>query len=521
MQRNDTNRESSGASSGVRKGLVKAGTLSAGVILAAALLVIVNYFGWKYYQRFDWTKSHYYTLSEKTRNVLSHLDKDINVVVFMRPGDPLYSDTRELLDRYTASSKRIHVRTIDPDKNLAEAQKLVDQYQVKSLNVVVFESGKDRRVVESADMADYDYSAMQMGGQARMTGFKGEQRFTGAIVELEESKKPKILFTTGHGEVPLHDNGSGRGLGQAQDLLGRDNFDLEEWSSLGQGGVPAGTDLLVVAGPTSGFIKPELDEFAAYLAGGGRMLVLLDPTLRAGGSGLVETNLGPWLAQYGVKVGDDIVIDPANPLPFFGADTIFVSNYADHPATRSLRQARVPSVLSLARSVGKGTPPAGFDVTELLKTSDKGWGETNLAKLDAVTKDPQDVPGPVSLAVAVQPVEKADEKKPEAAGADAKPAAATPAPAAAAAKMRLVVFGDSDFASNAQLANAGNATLLADTMNWLVERKQLLGIAAKTPEQIRLNLTAGQLSLIFWTVLLILPAGAVAAGISVYLRRRR
>jgi len=138
-----------------------------------------------------------------------------------------------------------------------------------------------------------------------------------------------------------------------------------------------------------------------------------------------------------------------------------------------------------------------------------------------VTKDPQDVPGPVSLAVAVQPVEKAEEKQPEAAGAEAKKEAATPVPAASAAKMRLVVFGDSDFASNAQLANAGNATLLADTMNWLVERKQLLGIAAKTPEQIRLNLTGGQLSLIFWTVMLILPAGAVAAGISVYLRRRR
>ncbi len=511
MEPRDTQRES-----GMRRGLIRTGTLSAGVVLAAALLLIVNYFGWKYYHRFDWTKSHYYTLSEKTQNVLKSLAKDVSVVVFMRPGDELYSDTRELLDRYAASSPRIHVRYVDPDKNLAEAQQLVNQYQVKSLNVVVFDSGKDRRVVESADMADYDYSAMQMGGQARMTGFKGEQRFTGAILELEESKKPKILFTTGHGEVPLQESQRGRGLGQAQDLLGRDNFDLQEWPSLGQGAVPAGTDLVVVAGPTSGFVKPELDALSAYLQQGGRLLVMLDPTLRPGGGGLVETNLGPWLAQYGVKVGDDIVIDPANPLPFFGADTIFVGSYGDHPATRSLREARVPCVLSLSRSVGKGTVPAGFEATELLKTSDKGWGETDFAHLDAVAKDAKDLAGPVSLAVAVEPTEKAEDKQ-SPAGAEKKE---TPT-ATAAAKMRLVVFGDSDFASNAQLANAGNATLLADTMNWLVERKQALGIGAKTPAQIRLNLTGGQLSLIFWTILVILPAGAVAAGVSVYLRRRR
>lgn len=510
--------------SDLRKSLIKGGTLSAGVVLATALLLIVNYFGWKYYQRFDWTKSKLYSLSEKTTNALKSVDKDIDVTIFLRPSDELFGPTRELLDRYQATSKRIHVRTVDAEKNLAEAQQLVDKYKVSSLNVVVFDSGKDRRVVETADLADYDYSGMQMGQAPRMTGFKGEQRFTGAILELVESKKPKILFTSGHGEASINDTQGEGGLGQMQQLLGRDNFATEEWPSLGKTAVPDDADLVVIAGPTSQFVKPELDVLSAYLGKGGRVLVLVDPKID--GTRLASTGLTEWLAGWGVKLGEDIVVDPSNPLPMFGADTIFASNYAEHPVTRALRAARVPVIFALARSVAKGTPQAGFAVTELVKTSDQGWGETNLADLHKVAKDAADVPGPVTLAVAVAPV--GAEKKPDPAmeeeDLDApKPPQAPGLPEGSPmARTRLVVFGDSNFASNADIGGSpGNATLVADTMNWLVERPQLLGIAAKTPEQVRLTLTQGQLSWIFWLVIAILPLTSVAAGVAVYRRRRR
>jgi len=510
--------------SDTQKSLIKGGTLGAGVILAAALLLIVNYFGWKYYKRFDWTKSQLYTLSEKTTNALKTVDKDIDAIVFLRPSDELFGPTRELLDRYQAANKHIHVRTVDAEKNRAEAQQLVDKYKINGLNVVVFDTGKDRRVIETADLADYDYSGMQMGQPAKMTGFKGEQRFTGAILELVESKKPKILFTSGHGEISLTPGGEeGRSLSQAQQLLGRDNFALEEWASLGKTAVPDDADLVVIAGPTTAFGKPELDVLTAYLAKGGRVLAMIDPTLA--GDKLANTGLTEWLAGYGVKLGENIVVDPSNPLPMYGADTIFANNYGDHAITKSLRAARVPVVLSLARSVSKGTPQTGFEATELLKTSDQGWGETNLAKLREVAKDEADLKGPVPLAVAVAPV-----------AADAKPAGdideedpdapKPPKPAALPAgsplaKTRLVVFGDADFAADSEIGNAGNATLIADTMNWLVERQQLLGIPPKSPEQVRLSLTQGQLSLIFWLVIAVMPLASVGTGVWVFLRRRR
>ncbi len=509
--------------SDTQKSLIKGGTLGAGVILAAALLLIVNYFGWKYYHRFDWTKSQIYSLSEKTENALKSVDRDIDAIILMKAGEELYGPTRELLDRYQSASKHIHVRTVDPEKNRAEAAQLVSKYQVNSSSVV-FDTGKDRRVIETVDLADYDYSGMQMGQPRKITGFKGEQRFTGAILELVESKKPKILFTSGHGELPLDDAQGERGLGKAQQLLGRDNLATEEWPTLGKSAVPDGTDLVVIAGPTSAFGKPELDMLSAYLNRGGRLLVLVDPTVA--GEKLASTGLTEWLAGWGVKLGEDIVVDPSNPLPMYGADTIFSNNYGTHPITKSLRAARVPAIFSLARSVSKGAPPKGFEATELVKTSDQGWGETNLAELRKVAKDAADVQGPVSLAVAVAPVAADAKPAPDMEEEDLdvpKPPKPAPLPAdSPLAKTRLVVFGDSDFASNLDIDNgSGNATLVADTMNWLIERPQLLGIAPKAPEQVHLSLTQGQLSLIFWLVIGLLPLLSVAAGIFVYMRRRR
>lgn len=38
-------------------GLTRTGTLGAAVVLAAALVAMLNYLGWKYHARMDWTAS--------------------------------------------------------------------------------------------------------------------------------------------------------------------------------------------------------------------------------------------------------------------------------------------------------------------------------------------------------------------------------------------------------------------------------------------------------------------------------
>jgi ABC-type uncharacterized transport system involved in gliding motility auxiliary subunit len=481
-----------------RRQLVRTGVLSAAVLLVAALFLIFNYLGWKYHHRFDWTAGGVYSLSDKSRKVVQELKRDVEFVVFIEPGRDLYEPVHEILSQYDAASQRITVRYIDPERKPVEAQQLVQKYNVSSAGVVVA-SGADKRVIDSADLAEFDYSGMQMGEAPKMTGFKGEQLFTSALLQLAEGRKPKVLFTTGHGEHSLDDRQE-HGLANIHDLLGRDNFELEEWASRTAGAVPQGTDLVVVAGPTSPFIEPELKAFGTYLSGGGRMLVLVDPTPgQTPGSGLVPTGLNQWLAGYGVKLGDDIVLDPKGSYPGAPPYTLYSAIYeGDHPITQPLAQANVPVLLNVARSVS-AQPAGSYKVTELVKTTEEGWGETSLSTMEHVQKDAQDLAGPISLGVAVEtPVEEG--KKP----------------------LRLVVLGDSDLATNQFVAGMpANAVLLANSLNWLAEREALLTIPPKKTESVRLNLSASQYRNIVLMAVLFLPSVAAALGIAVYVRRRR
>jgi len=479
-----------------RRWLVRTGTLSAGVLLIAALLVIVNYFGDKYHKRFDWTSSSLYTLSGKSENVVRDLKKDVDFIVFLQPGDELYGPVRELLSQYDAASQRVRVRYVDPQRDRLEAERLIQQYQISGYGVVVA-SGKDKRVVPSNDLAEMDFSGMQMGQAPTLAGFKGEQLFTGAILQLGEGRKPKLVFTTGHGERSLDDQGP-EGLAGIQQLLGQDNFDVEEWSALGKTAVPPGTDLVVVAGPRSPFLQPELSALAAYLNGGGRVLALVEPTLgQQEGTGLTPTGFESWLGQFGVKLGSDIVIDPPNTIPGFTAATLFVNEYGDHPVTNALSQSKLPVLFSVSRSVVRNET-AGFTITELARTSGEGWGETNLSALAEVERGDADVAGPVSLGVAVE-AEKGQGRK-----------------------MRLVVFGDSDFATNQLIqANSPNQILLSNALNWLVAREALLAIPPRKTEQVRMNLTREQGMTVYAIAPLLLPILAGAAGIMVWSRRRR
>lgn len=511
-----------------RASLVRAGTLTAGALLMAALLVIVNYFGWKYHQRFDWTESQLYSLSEKTKNVLADLDRDVEAIAFLPQGDELYGPTREILSRYEAASPRFSVRELDPERNPREAQRLAEEHDVASFSVVLT-SADGRRVIRRDELAEFDYSGVQMGRPPEMRAFKGEALLTGALIELSQDREPKVLFTTGHGEIRLDDL-SAAGLGALAQLLRDDSFEVEEWTSLGAAAVPEGTDLLVIAGPTSTFVPPELELFGDYLDRGGRMLVLLDPVLSpVGGNELLATGLEEWLGGWGVEVGRDVVVDPGSPVPFFGSETIYVVDYGEHVTTRSVRDGDLPVFVSLARSVGLGDVPPGYEGSVLLRTTDAGWGETDVSSPEVALGD-GDLAGPVPLAVVVEE-EVADEEEGAAADADAGAdsgesgegeASEDGASDAPRGPARLVVYGDSDLVRDQLLRSSqSNAVLLIDTLNWLAERESLLGIPPKEPEKVRLSLTVTQQAWITWLALAILPLLAIVAGVVVYLRRRR
>ncbi len=460
---------------------IRGSLVGVGAILALALVLMVNILGARYYQRLDWTASSLYTLSGKSLSLLEGLDREIDVVVFLDPENELYAPMLELLRRYEAASSKVRVRLIDSLRNPLEAQSLVDQYQIERQDVVVLAAGDDRRVVDTADLMEMDFE----GGRPRVSGFKGEEAISSAILELTEARKPTLVYTTGHGERSLEDP-SVEGLSELRLLLGKDNFTMAPWASMQQATVPEGTDLVIIAGAQTRFLDGELAALGSYLDGGGRLFLLLDPEVGEEGA----TGLGEWLGGYGVEAVEDLAVDPLGRVPYFSDETFTVERYAEHPITRVLQQARAPVLFSVARSVRAAEDGGETAVTELVFTSAQGWGERDLAAPIELHRDPGDTPGPVPLAVAVE-------------------------------DPRMVIIGSSALAANGMLPNGNNAAFLNNALNWLVQRETLLGIPPKEPEQLTLNLTAPEARRLTWLLTLGLPALAVAVGFVVLRRRRR
>ena len=180
------------------------------------------------------------------------------------------------------------------------------------------------------------------------------------------------------------------------------------------------------------------------------------------------------------------------------------------------------TIYPLARSVepiSGGTD--GRFAQAIVETSRQSWAESNLASLTSdtgVTMDEAsgDEPGPIPLGVVVSaPVEAAAED--EAPGEDqSEPATGdvlTP-------ETRVVVFGDSDFPSNAYGGIPGNVNLFANAISWLAQQENLIAIRPTEAEDRRVTMTPGQQWWAMATSVFVLPALVFAAGIFTWWRRR-
>jgi len=479
---------------------VRAGSSTAAVLLGLALLVGVNYLSARHWKRADWTKTRIYSLSEQTTKILAGLKQPVRVTVFMTNESRVYQPVKEILARYQAASPKIEVEFLDPRRNPARAEALVKEFGIRQ-NTIVFRSGDRKKYVEEDKLADFDFAAAGMGGSPNIKTLKAEEAFTSAILSVTEVRQPRVYFSKGHGEADVDSAERGRGFADAKQLLERANMTVGAWDSLGKDSMPQDVDLVVVAGPRTAFLEPEAGALEKYLAGGGRALLLLDPVLPGPGAPAADLGLGGLLGKYGIKLGNDLVVDPANALPMVGAETVLANRYGTHPIVASLAAEGLPVIFPLVRSVTKAEkPPDGLAQAMLVETSAEGWGETNLKQLDAgIKKEASDTPGPVSLAVAMGP---ADEKK-----ADAK-------------AVRLVVVGNSRFASNGALTNGANGMFFANAVHWLAGSEKQIGIAPKTPEQASLSMTDGQVRRIGLFAILGLPGLAILLGIWVWYKRR-
>jgi ABC-type uncharacterized transport system involved in gliding motility auxiliary subunit len=456
---------------------------AASVLVVLGILIAINYLSTKYNKRWDLTAARQFSLSDQSRKVLQDLKEPVKVRVFARSEE--FQRFRDRLDEYTYHSKQVTTEYIDPEKRPALAQ----QYGITQLGTVVFDyAGRHEKVTSDS-----------------------EQELTNGLIKVIQGRQPKVYFTQGHGEKDTVSAERG-GYNAISGALTSDNFVVEKLVLAQTTEVPADADVVVIAGPRTDFLAPEIDLLKAYLGRGGKLLIMLDPVLKPDTP--QPAQLLALLKDWGIDAPNDVVLDVSGMGRLIGTDES-VPVAASYPPHAITQEFNLLTAYPLARSMSPIEGGAnGRNPQKLIETGRNSWAETDIKSLSGgqpAKMDGSDKPGPVSLGVAVSgPAANAPApKEPPKPGETPKPV-----------ETRIVAVGDSDFASNAALGVQGNRDLFLNAVNWLAQQENLISIRAKDPEDRRITLTADQERLIFYLTVLIVPGLVLLAGVQTWWRRR-
>jgi len=443
------------------------------VVLVLAILVLVNAFLAKHHYRMDFTSSKLHSLSDQSVKVVKALKNDIIIKAFFREGNYSRGSMENLMKIYAYESPKLKYEFIDPDKNPG----LVKRYQVTQDGTTIFESGdKDSRITSAT-----------------------EEDITNAIIKITREKKKTITFLEGHGEETIAESGD-NGYSTAKGELEKMGYEVKKIALALSANFPADCDLLIVPGPKKALLPNEVDTIKGLIGRGGRVFFMLDPE--------TDPGLAPLLADYGLKIENDLIVDTVSRL--LGGDYFMpvVSEYEYHDITKNFRYA---TFFPLARSIEPADKkPDGATVTVIARTSPDSWSERQLDQKEVKFDKDKDKQGPISLAV----VETLKIK-----GAETKDVPQAEKPAGEK-EARLAVFGDSDFAANRYYNTSGNGNFFLNTVNWLTEEADLISIQPRTSSPRTIQLGPSQGRLLFFVSVILLPLGVLVLGIFVWLRRR-
>lgn len=490
---------------------------SLGIVAAMVLAVLVNILVARHYRRWDWTQGGLFTLSDATLQTLHGLEEPIHVYVLLSANDPLTISVEQLLTSYRGETSRLVVESTDPDRRPADFLAVQQRFGIVAGRT---EDGKivtdAAIVVARGDVPHFitlrDLVATDEEDELRRRP-RLEQALTSALRSVLSKERPRICFSTGHGEGAIEPGAGqgGGGLGPFRESLVKNNFEVQNVG-------PASAEdpklldtcqVLIIAGPTERVPAEDVTRFKAYAEKGGSVLVALGPVFDNARSRMVRRGLDDLLALFGLQEREDFIfeLDPKRRLPQ-GYGEAFTPSLRPHAITEGLLKA-TDRGLAVVLTVASSLAPTGAGAAApapLLVTGDSAFG---MVDFFAWSKDrpppvpgPADHPGPLTVAFASELPKRGD--------------SAPHGPRMVAVGSASVLYGANWQAEELR----GGAVFVESAIAWLAARPVLLDIPSKPAFTAGLRVSDGWLASTFRYVVLYIPLASVLLGAAVYLRRR-
>jgi hypothetical protein len=471
------------------------------MILILFLATMVNSIAFKHYKRWDFSRDQKYALSDKTKRFLKTIKGKVRVTIFFSPNTPITADVQNLLTEYQYAGKgKIDIEHIDPERNLSRAKELFDKYKVvsdESLLVIDYE-GRNK-TVKASEMAEVDQSGMAFGEGPRVAAFKGEQTITSAMMDLVEGKKNTLGYVLGHKEPPLSGNSP---ISLLKTFIENENIKFQELNLFDVEAIPADLKTIMIIGPQYDFSDREMKLLRDFWDKQGRILFLLDP-------GPKTPKLNSFLNELGVKVNDDrLMVFLRTGIQELALTRDVQAHFlSGSPVTKRLADVRAlffggTSSLTLEPDRVRA---ANIRVEPLIQAEKGYFAETdyntdNQAKLQTDAK--RDSNTLLTIGAAVERGASADER-------------------VQVNSSRLIVVSNSTFIQdNAVTQDQQALDFISGSVNWLLSRERLIGIAPKIPKPLTFSLDEDQLRRLRWMILVLMPLIPAVIGSVVWWQRR-
>ncbi len=469
-----------------------------GILVAAAWLTALHPL------RLDLTANREYSLSPQTVKMMQSIDKPVQITFFHDRG---MRETVELYELFAAQNDKITVEFFDPMINPAQAK---------------------LRGVEFAGTALFESE-----GRKLTVNGPAETDIANGILRITQAKQQIACFVDGHGEpdpfsLESHDHMEGdaghshgvetkfvqherHGMAKARGGLEAMNYVVEKVSLLKADAELSRCAVLIVAGPQSPLLDAELRSIDRYLDEGGNAMFMIDPFVKSG----LETVI----RRFGIELGQGMVIDEAS---HFWADpsTPAVTDYNRHEITSKLPLSFFPGVRPLMPTKA---PVPGVQVRQLVNSSAKSFANADKMRIDY--KSGKNGYGPQTLMATARinpkTVESGETLLKRLRGEEnAAAKAAAPEKIIARKEARIVVSGDSDFATNSFYHVLGNGALFLNAVNFLASRENLIGLEPRTYDLPYVSMTNTQMKGTFILSIILIPLLMAAVGVAVWWRRR-
>ncbi|MGI2902276.1 GldG family protein [Tolypothrix sp. VBCCA 56010] len=453
----------------------QAGTNALVATLAVlAILGLINFLGTRYHLRTDLTDTQLFTLAPQSRELVQSLQNPAKVWVFDVNRNP---QDLELLENYRRLGSKFKFEFVDPQARPG----LADKFGVKDYGEVYLESENKRQLVQVVNQNE------------RLS----EIRLTNRLQQINSTTTAKVYLLQGHGERQL---AAGEGaISQAVQALSDKNFTTSALNLAEKSAVPDDAAVVVVAGAKKALFDNEVKALQSYLNRGGNLLLMIDPN--------TDPKLNSLLQQWGVRLDNRLAVDVSNNVGI-GPAVALVTEYGQHPITKDFGNGI--SLYPLARPL-EVTPVPGVESTTLIVTKPypSSWAESDLQSENLQFNQGSDRKGPLTLGVAL--------KRKLSAKPQPQP---TPTPPTST-ESRLVVLGNSDFATDGLFQQQLNGDVFLNSVTWLSQQdRQPLSIRPKEVKNRRINITGTQANLLALSSLVILPLIGLAGAAVLWWKRR-